>query len=124
MLTRQEIEDNGSRPSEIRPDTPDLEEEDVTQAQARAQVTDAMSVEEMEQQLLETARQASLQERARQIAARELEDDVDGAIDEDEDVDAEPRAPAARSRPGSPPPAEYNETGRLTARSKGKGRAN
>lgn len=122
MLSREGVDTNGPRQSEMRPDTPDLEEED--QAQAQVQTTNAMSVDEMNNRLFETARLASLEERARQIAARELENGLDAPIDEDQDDDAAPHAPTARSRSGTPPPPEYDEEGRLTTRSKGKRRAN
>lgn len=117
---------------EMRPDTPEPEgAEDQTWAKephapAPAQATDSMSVDELNAQMLETARQASLRERLQAIIDREeregLEDYADAPIDVDRadtpvDVDAESRAP-------TPPPVEFDSQGRLTARSKGKGRAN
>jgi hypothetical protein len=123
MLTNAEVEVNDPRQSEMRPDTPDLEDEDQFQARAEVQDPNAMSVDELNDRLLETARLASLEERAREIAAREeRENDLGATIDEDED--AEPHTPTNRSRPASPPATEYNKEGRLTAHSKGKGRAN
>lgn len=107
----------------MRPDTPDLEAEDEVRAQADARATNAISVEELNERLLETARQASLEERAREIAAREeRENDLGfGApIDEDEDEDED----AYEDARNHAPPVEYDEEGRLTLRSKGKGRAN
>lgn len=101
----------------MRPDTPELEAEDEMQARASVQEqnTTGMTVQELNQQLSETARQASLEERACEIAAREeLENNIDDAMDDDE---------SAVSRAPTPPPVEFNSQGRLTARSKGKGRA-
>ncbi|KDN39108.1 hypothetical protein RSAG8_09015, partial [Rhizoctonia solani AG-8 WAC10335] len=87
---------------EMRPDTPE---------------PDAISVEEMEARLLENARQESIRERMAQIAAQDLADTM---------YTDEPNESRA-STPHSPSPSlpiEYNEHGMLTARSKGKGRAN
>ncbi|KAG8690901.1 hypothetical protein FRC11_008261 [Ceratobasidium sp. 423] len=83
----------------MRPDTPELD--------------DAISVEEMEARLLETARQESLREQTQALAARELEEVV--CVDEDE----ESRAATPRSHSPSPLPVEHNEHGVVTARSKG-----
>ncbi|KAF8601015.1 hypothetical protein BDV93DRAFT_254241 [Ceratobasidium sp. AG-I] len=126
----------GVRQSEMRPDTPELETEDEARALAQAealalaealarsealalaeaQANNAMSFEEINACIFETGRQASLQERAQQIAAHEeLENEPDAPMNLDEDEDTEPRAP-------TPPPAEYDSAGRLTANSKGKGR--
>jgi hypothetical protein len=113
----KDVPDDSSLQSEMRPDTPDLEVEDEAQAQAEAQsqADNAISVKELNERMLETARQASLEERVREIAEREeCENDLGATINEDEDEDAEQHAPAT----------EYNQEGRLTARSKGKGRAN
>ncbi|KAG9087126.1 hypothetical protein FS749_003142 [Ceratobasidium sp. UAMH 11750] len=110
----------GSRPSEMRPDTPDPEEMDMMETQ------DRMSVEELNNQLFETARQESLRERMREIVDREEQAFGAGApMFEDEDEDG-PRAPtphSVHSRSPSPALVEFNEHGQLTARSKGKGRA-
>ncbi|KAG9085386.1 hypothetical protein FS749_004458 [Ceratobasidium sp. UAMH 11750] len=111
----------GSRPSEMRPDTPDPNEEkmDVTETQGH------MSVEELESQLFETARQESLRDRMRELIAREQESGA-GAVtfeDEDEDIPRAPTPHSVHSRSPSPAPVEFNAHGRLTARSKGKGRA-
>ncbi|KAG8753674.1 hypothetical protein FRC11_007208, partial [Ceratobasidium sp. 423] len=73
---------------------------------------DAISVEEMDAQLLETARQESLREQMEALAAREFEVVY---VDEDE----EPRAPTPHPRSPSPLPVEQNEYGVATARSKG-----
>ncbi|KAF8593152.1 hypothetical protein BDV93DRAFT_566853 [Ceratobasidium sp. AG-I] len=126
----------GVRQLEMRPDSSELETEDEaralaqagalalaealaqseTQVEVEARANNAMSVEEINACVFETGRQASLQERAQQIAAREeLENEPDAPMDQDEDEDAEPHAP-------TPPPAEYNSAGCLTANSKGKGR--
>ncbi|KAF8604053.1 hypothetical protein BDV93DRAFT_119524 [Ceratobasidium sp. AG-I] len=117
----EQVPFEGAHQSEMRPDTPELESEDETRAepQTQMQANDAISVEEMNACLTETGRQASLQERAQEIAAREeMEVDPSAAMDEDEDEDedAEPHAPTL-------PPFEYNSQGRLTACSKGKGSA-
>ncbi|CAE7088915.1 unnamed protein product [Rhizoctonia solani] len=94
--------------SRIRPDTPDMD--------------DAISVEEMEARLAETARQESIQGYLRELAARELENDME--IDENEDENEEgSRSSTPCPRPPSSPPVEFNEYGVQTARSKGKGRA-
>ncbi|KAG8719935.1 hypothetical protein FRC08_001596 [Ceratobasidium sp. 394] len=104
-------EAGGVRPSEMRPDTP---EPDV----------DAMSVEELDEQLFETARQESLRDRMREIIAREEEEALGGAptCDDDDEPRAETPHPV-HSRSPSPAAVEFNEHGRLTARAKGKGRA-
>lgn len=116
MLTNRGAEADDSRQSNMRPDTPDLEVED--EAQTQAQDVDAIGVDEMDERLFEAARQASLQQRAQEIATRE-----ESNYDFDADEDAGQRSPTDRSQSASPPPAEYDEEGRLTARSKGKGRA-
>jgi hypothetical protein len=89
--------------SRMRPDTPEPE---------------AISIEEMNDRLFETARQASLLEHMELIAAQELAMQMS-----DHDYD-EPHAQTLRSRSISPIPIEYNEHGQQTARSKGKSRAN
>ncbi|KAF8594186.1 hypothetical protein BDV93DRAFT_179855 [Ceratobasidium sp. AG-I] len=127
MLTHKDtVPSEDACQSEMRPDTPEFEADDEAWEEARAQVeaptqiqaNDAISVEDMNACLLETGRQASLQKRAREIAAREeLENDPDIPMDEDDDEDADPHAP-------TPSPVEYNPQGRLTASSKGKALAN
>ncbi|KDN46239.1 hypothetical protein RSAG8_04466, partial [Rhizoctonia solani AG-8 WAC10335] len=91
------------RKSQMRPDTPEPE--------------DAISIEEMEAQLFETARQESLRERERALAAHELEE---MPVDEDDGSNA----PTSHTRSPSPLPIERNEYGVVTARSKGKRRGN
>ncbi|CAE6370490.1 unnamed protein product [Rhizoctonia solani] len=91
------------RKSQMRPDTPEPE--------------DTISIEEMEAQLLETARLESLRERELALAAQELEE---MPVDEDNGSDS----PTPRTRSPSPLPIERNEYGVVTARSKGKRRAN
>ncbi|EUC57341.1 hypothetical protein RSOL_219290, partial [Rhizoctonia solani AG-3 Rhs1AP] len=87
----------------MRPDTPEPDS--------------AISVEEMEARLLETARQNSLRSRMEEMAAQELEQPLNADTDEWEGS----QAPTSRS--SSPDPTEVNEYGVLTARAKGKGRA-
>ncbi|KAF8602242.1 hypothetical protein BDV93DRAFT_509480 [Ceratobasidium sp. AG-I] len=130
QLLQARAELAGLHQSEIRPDTPELDAEDEAQARAdddaRAQVDDdAMTVEEINAQTFETGRQESLRLRAQEIAAREeIEVEYPESAVDDDDVDAESHSVTAHSRPPSPPPPEYDEEGRLTTRSKGKGRAN
>jgi hypothetical protein len=104
--------------SRMRPDTPepDFDANSVGDMFDAAD-PNAISVEEMNAQLLETARQESLRDCMAQIAANELANNM--VIDEDEG----PRASTLRSHPASPPPIEYNRHGQLSAKSKGKGRA-
>lgn len=101
---------------EMRPDTPEPERED-----------NAIGVDEMDDRLFETARQASLQERMRELLGRHRVRAPDAAMDVDDDdgadADAEMTGPA-RPRSPAPPPTEFHENGRLTARAKGKGRVN
>ncbi|CUA77723.1 hypothetical protein RSOLAG22IIIB_12798 [Rhizoctonia solani] len=85
----------------------------------------AISVEEMNDLLFETARQESIRDHLEQIAAQELA----ATMNVDEDLSIRSSAPPSRtdaspSRSPSPTPAEYNEHGVLTARSKGKGGVN
>ncbi|KAG9121338.1 hypothetical protein FRC07_002732 [Ceratobasidium sp. 392] len=63
--------------SEIRPDTPELELD--------VEMEDAMSVEELNAQLLETARQESLRERMHKIKAREEIEPDEGELADDEE---------------------------------------
>lgn len=75
----------------------------------------------MEAQLFETARKASLQARFHELIVRQrahADDAADPDAEPEDDFDEVP------SRAATPPPVELNEQGRLTARSKGKGRAN
>ncbi|EUC56335.1 hypothetical protein RSOL_172160, partial [Rhizoctonia solani AG-3 Rhs1AP] len=90
--------------SQMRPDTPELGE--------------AISVEEMDERLLETARQESIRERMAQLAG----EDLANSMDVDEDLRSGTSAPPSRAQ--TPPTPEYNDYGVLTARSKGKGRGN
>ncbi|KDN44356.1 hypothetical protein RSAG8_05620, partial [Rhizoctonia solani AG-8 WAC10335] len=89
-------------PPQMRPDTPEPD--------------NAISVEELNSTLFETARQESIRDCLAQIAAQELAAPMD--VDEDLGTSAPP------SRAPSPALVEYNEHGVLTAQSKGKGRAN
>ncbi|CUA74763.1 Formin-like protein 20 [Rhizoctonia solani] len=96
-------------PPLMRPDTPD---------------PDAISVEELNDRLFETARQESIRDRLARIAAEELT----APMDVDDCSSTRSSAPPSRastppSRAPSPLPAELNEHGILTARSKGKNRA-
>lgn len=109
--TPEEREAEGSDlMDEIRPDTPEPEILPV----------DVDAIEEMEAQLLETARQASLQARFHELIVLRQ-----ARIDNAADPDAEPEDEfdEVPSRSSTPPPVELNEQGRFTARSKGKGRA-
>ncbi|CAE7186747.1 unnamed protein product, partial [Rhizoctonia solani] len=92
------------RQSQMRPDTPELD--------------DAISVEEMDARLLQTACEESLREHIVAMTARELEEPT--YVESDDEGAG---APSPRSRASSLPPVEYNEYGVLTAASKGKGRA-
>ncbi|KAG8706215.1 hypothetical protein FRC08_001208 [Ceratobasidium sp. 394] len=105
----------GSRLSEMRPDTPEPDVE-------RMETQDAMSVEELDRQLFETAWQESMRDRMREIIAQEEREAQAGAPTFDDDDD-ELRAETPHSRSPSPANIELNEHGRLTARAKGKGRA-
>lgn len=109
----EELEAEGAaRPSEMRPDTPEPED-------------NAMGVDEMNEQLFETARQASLRERMLGLISRHGVRADDAAMDLDDDGEPEEQPDdRTRSRSPTPPPVELDENGRLTARSKGKGRAN
>ncbi|KAG9121937.1 hypothetical protein FRC07_001886 [Ceratobasidium sp. 392] len=106
---------------EMRPDTPTPEQ---------PALDDSISVDEMNEQLFETARQASLDSHAQEIIAREELEDLDAVINEEdwEELYAldrqewEEQQAAARRSP-SPLP-QYDEDGRLTTQSKGKGHAN
>ncbi|CAE7174718.1 unnamed protein product [Rhizoctonia solani] len=89
-------------PLQMRPDTPEQD--------------DVMSVEELNDRLFETARQASIQDRMAEIAAEELAAPMD--VEDSGSRDSTPH-----SRPSTPVPVEQNEYGVLTARSKGKNRA-
>ncbi|CAE6521535.1 unnamed protein product [Rhizoctonia solani] len=84
----------------MRPDTPELDE--------------AISVEEMNERLLETARQASIRERMAQLAANDLANPTNF----DEDLGSHTSAPPSRAQ--TPPTPEYNSHGVITARSKGR----
>ncbi|KAG8795239.1 hypothetical protein FRC12_016880 [Ceratobasidium sp. 428] len=106
---------------EMRPDTPTPEQ---------PALDDSISVDEMNEQLFETARQASLDSRAQEIIAREELEDLDTVINEEEweelyalDRQEWEEQQAAARRSPSPLP-QYDEDGRLTTQSKGKGRAN
>ncbi|KAB5588225.1 Formin-like protein 20 [Ceratobasidium theobromae] len=96
------------RRSQMRPDTPEPN-------------VDAITVEEMNRNLLETARQASLRDQMEFIAAQELAMDMGAADDVEMGEPEELHAPTRCSRSPSPLPAEYNEHGIQTASSKGKG---
>lgn len=113
----EELEAEGlTRVSEMRPDTPEPEAD-----------PDAMSVDDLDAELLETARQNSLQERLQTLAALEQ---FDGDGDQEvtnEMMDAESRAYSPNpdhEQSFTPPLMEFDKQGRLTARSKGKGRSN
>lgn len=97
-----------AQPSEIRPDTPEPEDT-------------AMTVDEMNDTLFETARQSSLQEHMRDLLRRHgvRADDAAMDVDDDAEADDEQDDPV---RPPSPA-AEFDDNGRLTAHAKGKGRA-
>ncbi|KAG8722633.1 hypothetical protein FRC09_005936 [Ceratobasidium sp. 395] len=122
---QQEIATGSLHRLEMRPDTPTPEQP----ALDNSVLDDAISVDEMNERLFETARQASLDQRAQEIIAQELEDSSTIITEADwEELYAldrqeweEQQAAAARSP--SPLP-EYDEDGRLTTQSKGKGRAN
>ncbi|KAG9075425.1 hypothetical protein FRC06_010091 [Ceratobasidium sp. 370] len=109
----EDLEAEGSYPSEMRPDTPEPDLD-----------VDTMSVEEMNAQLMETVRQASLRERLHEIVAREQEDLTHPGTPMDIDDPHAETPNSACSQSPTPPPAEYNKHGCLTAHSKGKGRAN
>ncbi|KAG9087049.1 hypothetical protein FRC06_002757 [Ceratobasidium sp. 370] len=99
------------RPLEMRPDTPESDmEADLMATQ------DAMSTEELNEQLFATAHQESLRDRMREIIACKEQEAQAGAPTFDDDDDAHSRSP-------SPAVVKLNEHGRLTARAKGKGRA-
>ncbi|KAG9093018.1 hypothetical protein FS749_015245 [Ceratobasidium sp. UAMH 11750] len=108
----KDVEAEDLHQSEMRPDTPEPDSE-----------LDAMSIEEMNAQLMETARQASLRERMCEIITREQDDLSRAGTPMDIDDPRAETPDSARSRSPTPPPAEYNKHGCLTARSKGKGRA-
>ncbi|KAG8681444.1 hypothetical protein FRC08_015635 [Ceratobasidium sp. 394] len=78
-----------------------------------------MTVDELDEQLFETARQESMRDRMREIIAREEREALAGAPTYDDDDADELRAQtphSAHSRSPSPTAIEYNEHGRLTAR--------
>jgi hypothetical protein len=112
----------------MRPDTPEpaadpffieeMDDEMLETAFRDSLDADAISVEEMNARLLETARQESLRERMEAIAAEDLE------IEADIERNEVRRTPTSRPRSPFPPPVRYNEHGQLAAGSKGKGRAN
>jgi hypothetical protein len=79
---------------------------------------DAISVEEMEARLLETACQNSIHLRMAELVAEELTQPID--VDESDSEGSQ----ALTACSPSPCPTEYNPHGVLTARAKGKGRAN
>jgi hypothetical protein len=83
---------------------------------------DTISVEEMEERLVETARQASIRERLEQITARELETTMDLDVGNEDEEELRTSALPSPSRSPSPLSVEYNEYGIVTACSKGKGR--
>ncbi|KAG8793368.1 hypothetical protein FRC12_002888 [Ceratobasidium sp. 428] len=121
---QEEVATGSTYRLEMRPDTP---------APEQPALDDSISVDEMNEQLFETARQASLNERAQDIIMREELENPDSLINEEEwqelyAVDREEwqelhaAASNVASRSPSPLP-EYDEDGRLTAQCKGKGSA-
>ncbi|KAG8721959.1 hypothetical protein FRC09_007072 [Ceratobasidium sp. 395] len=114
---------------EMRADTPLPEQPALDDSAA----DDSISVDEMNERLFETARQASLQQLQEEIIAREELENPGSPLNEEDwrelyTLDREDwhevRAPTPN--PDSPTPSplpEYDENGRLTSRSKGKGRA-
>ncbi|CAE6429977.1 unnamed protein product [Rhizoctonia solani] len=103
FVPEEELNAEPSPPSGIRPDTPEPND-------------DAISVDEMNERLLETGRQESLRDRMQEIASLELAAPMD--------LDDERCSSVSGSRPASPIQPEYNAHGVRTARSNGKGRAN
>ncbi|KAG9094990.1 hypothetical protein FRC06_010253 [Ceratobasidium sp. 370] len=106
----------GLHPSEMRPDTPgpDMDEVDPIETQ------DWMSVDALN----ETARQESMRDRMRKIIAHEEREAQASTPTYNDDNNDESRAQTPHSvhlRSPSPATTEYNEHGRLTTRSKGKG---
>jgi hypothetical protein len=102
LFVPEKDSDTGSQSTRIRPDTPDPE------------AHDSISVDEMDDCLLEAARQNSIRDQVGQLAAEEAPSD-DPDIDVHADIDTYP----SRS-----PTPEYNEYNILTACSKGKNRTN
>ncbi|KAG9084474.1 hypothetical protein FRC06_004070 [Ceratobasidium sp. 370] len=102
--------------SELRPDTPRPDRE---QRRERANTERGVDQDELDARLLHAARLASLEQLAiENDALDELNSRAGTPVTDD---DPRPRT----SHPRAPtPPVEYNEQGRITARSKGKGRAN
>lgn len=110
----------------MHPDTLELEAEDEAQVEAQAQAQvgaqvqadNTMSFEELKAQLFETVSQASLEERAQQIAAcQEIKIELDVPVDKDKDEVVKQHASIL-------PPVKYDLRGHLTSHSKGKGWAN
>lgn len=80
----------------------------------------------MEARLFETARQASLRDRMRNLLDRHGVGADDAAMDVDDGNDGNNDTAIAdpvRSRSPTPPSTELDENGRFTTRAKGKGRA-
>ncbi|CCO36770.1 hypothetical protein BN14_10914 [Rhizoctonia solani AG-1 IB] len=100
LFVPEKDSDTSLRSTRIRPDTPELESHD------------SISVEEMDDCLLEAARQNSIRDQVGQLAAEEAPSD-------NPDVYADINTYPSRS-----PTPEYNEHNILTACSKGKNRTN
>ncbi|KDN43809.1 hypothetical protein RSAG8_05802, partial [Rhizoctonia solani AG-8 WAC10335] len=97
-------------PPQMRPDTPEPDNYEY--------------VKELNDRLLETARQESIRNRLAQIAAEELAAPMDVDQDLGDCTSAPPSRASTPSYATSTPVVEYNEHDVITARSKGKGRAN
>ncbi|KAG9123400.1 hypothetical protein FRC07_014988 [Ceratobasidium sp. 392] len=112
----ERFEANMKEVAQIRAALPDTDDEEVgaePEIEADVQMGDRMSVEELNAQLFETARQESIRKRMREITACEQLDLEDGELGDDD----EPRSPPLV-------PNKFNEYGYVTAHSKGKGQAN